>query len=46
MKSKIEICHKTKNELKKYGIKDSTYDKIINDLLAHAETCDIYWNSK
>ena len=33
MRSKIEIRQKTKDELKKYGDKDSTWDQIIVDLL-------------
>lgn len=45
MKCKIEIRQNTKDELKKYGIKDSTYDEIICGLLMHAATCDMYWNS-
>ena len=46
MKSKIEICKKTKDELKKYGDKDSTWDQIITDLLNHVSVCDRYWEDK
>jgi len=46
MKTNIEIHPKTKNELKKYGDKDSTWDKIIVDLLNHVCICNIYWENK
>jgi hypothetical protein len=46
MKTKIEICQKTKDELKKYGNKDSTWDQIIIDLLNHVCICDKYWENK
>lgn len=46
MRSKIEIHQKTKDELKKYGDKDSTWDQIIRDLLNHVSVCDKYWENK
>ena len=46
MRSKIEIQQKTKDELKKYGDKDSTWDQIIVELLNHACVCDKYWDEK
>ena len=46
MRSKIEIHQKTKDELKKYGDKDSTWDQIIIDLLNHVSVCDRYWENK
>ena len=46
MNSKIEIRTKTKNQLKKYGDKDSTWDEIITDLLNHVSVCDRYWEDK
>jgi len=46
VKSKIEIRKVTKDELKKYGVKDSTWDQIVVDLLNHACVCDIYWGEK
>ncbi len=46
MNCKITIGQTTKNELRKYGEKDSTWDQIIIDLLNHACLCDDYWNTK
>lgn len=46
MKAKIEIHSKTKNELKKYGYKDYTWDQIIVELLNHVCVCDKYWDEK
>lgn len=46
MKTKVEICQKTKDELKKYGGKDSTWDQIIIDLLNHVCICNMYWENK
>ena len=46
MDCKIVISQKTKNELKKYGDKDSTWDQIIVELLNHACVCDAYWDGK
>ena len=46
MKSKVEIRKKTKDELKKYGDKDSTWDDIIVDLINHVSACDKYWDEK
>ena len=46
MRSKIEIQQKTKDELKKYGDKDSTWDQIIIELLNHVCVCDKYWENK
>ena len=45
-KVKIPIRKETRDELKKYGDKDSTWDEIVIDLLNHACVCDEYWNSK
>jgi hypothetical protein len=46
MNSKIEIRHATRNELKKYGDKDSTWDQIIVGLINHVCTCDKYWEER
>jgi len=46
MRSTIELCKKTKDELKKYGSKDSTWDQIIINLLNHVSVCDRYWEDK
>jgi len=46
MSAKIEIRQITKDELKKYGRKDSTWDKIITELLNHVCICDMYWENK
>jgi len=46
MNTKIEIRQKTKDELKKYGYKDSTWDQIIVELLNHVCVCDNYWDGK
>ena len=46
MRTKIEIHQKTKDELKKYGDKDSTWDQIIVELLNHVCVCDKYWENK
>ena len=46
MKSRIELNRKIKDELKKYGYKDSTWDQIIMDLLNHVHMCDRYWEDK
>ena len=42
----IKIEHNTKKRLKKLGIKGSTYDFIINELIDHAQSCDQYWVDK
>ncbi|MEC4848987.1 MAG: hypothetical protein RI100_07355 [Nitrosarchaeum sp.] len=46
MRSKIEIDQATKDEMKKYGEKDSTWDQIIRELVNHAAICDRYWEEK
>lgn len=45
-KVKIPIRQETRDELKKYGDKDSTWDQIVAELLNHACLCDVYWNSR
>ena len=46
MKTKIEIRQETKDELKKYGDKDSTWDQIVAGLVNHACACDRYWEER
>ena len=46
MNTKIEIGSETKNELKKYGDKDSTWDQILVELLNHVAVCNMYWENK
>ncbi|WP_299291799.1 hypothetical protein [Nitrosopumilus sp.] len=46
MTTKIEIRQTTKDELKKYGDKDSTWDQIIVDMMNHVCICDVYWGNK
>ena len=46
MKTKITIHKKTKDEWKKYGDKDSTWDQIVVKLLNHACLCDKYWDEE
>lgn len=43
-KKRDGISRKTFDRLKKFGIKDSTWDSILNDLMDHADACDDWWN--
>lgn len=45
-RNNIKISRKTADRLRKFGIMGSTYDSILNDLMDHADFCDMYWNSK
>lgn len=44
--TRITVCKKTADRLKRFGIKDSTYDSIINDMMDHVDECDSWWNRK
>jgi hypothetical protein len=46
MGSPIEIRDSTKDELRKYGYKGSTWDQIIVELLNHVCVCNMYWENK
>ncbi len=46
MKTTIAIKVETKKRIREFGIKNSTYDEIINDVLDHAEHCDRWWENK
>jgi len=39
----ISIKKKTKDRLAKFGIKTSTWDSILNELMNHADKCDRFW---
>jgi len=42
----IRIGINTKKRLGKLGIKDSTYDSIISELLDHGHICDHFWSER
>ena len=42
----ISITRKTKNRLEKFGIKSSTWDSIIIELMNHVKKCDKFWVDK
>ncbi|WP_179371555.1 hypothetical protein [Nitrosopumilus ureiphilus] len=41
---KILISQKTIDRLREFGIMGSTYDSILNELMDHADVCDLWWN--
>jgi hypothetical protein len=42
----IKITKIVKQRLSKYGVKGSTWDSILNDLMNHAEKCDRFWEDR
>ena len=46
MKTSVQITKETRLKLAKLGTLSSTYDSVINDLIDHAEKCQIFWNEE
>ena len=45
MKS-IQVSPKIKKRLAKFGIKTSTWGSILNELMDHADGCDLFWSDR
>jgi len=45
-KTRITVSKKTADRLKEFGDMGSTYDSVLNDLMDHVNTCDLWWNRK
>ena len=44
--SSIKVQESTKKRLIKLGDLSSTYDSVINDLIDHVDSCDIFWEDR
>ncbi|MCH7560567.1 MAG: hypothetical protein IIC67_04215 [Thaumarchaeota archaeon] len=42
----IAVNHKTADRLKRYGIRDSTYDSILNNLMDHIDLCNAWYGKE
>ena len=45
-KISIAVNQNTADRLKRYGIKDSTYDSILNNLMDHIDLCNVWYNKE
>ena len=46
MNSTIQVKKATKTRLEKFGNLSSTYDTVLNEILDHLETCDVWWSNR
>ncbi len=42
-KSTIAVRKPTKERLRKFGFLGNTYDELLNELMDHINTCDMWW---
>ena len=42
----LTVNKRTRKRLAKFGIKNSTWDSILNELMNHAEQSDRYWECR